>query len=143
MSLETKWSLFTLSFLSATLLPGGSEAYVFYLIKNDAYFLQTIFIATIGNTLGGFTNYVIGRWGKQLLYSKWFGFDRRKLRKARFFFHKRGQFALFFAFLPIIGDPITAVAGVLEYSISKFFFWVFLGKMFRYTVIVYLSSWQI
>ncbi|MDH5720683.1 MAG: DedA family protein [Spirochaetia bacterium] len=140
MSLAAGWSLFTLAFLSATLLPGGSEAYLYYLIENKNNIPLIIIVATIGNTLGAFLNYLIGRWAKPLLYHKWIGFKRRTLLKARFIFRKRGSYILFFAFLPIIGDPITAVAGILEYSITRFFLWVFLGKMIRYSVIAYLVA---
>ena len=128
--------VFLAGFLSATLLPGGSEFLVFhYAARNNFIFL--VIFATIGNVAGSFFNYILGRWFSRLLNNKWIGQNHEKLRKAEFLFNKWGSGILFFSFLPIIGDPLTMVAGILKYSIPGFLVWVTAGKALRYLIIGY------
>lgn len=127
--------------MSATFFPGGSETYLYYLLgKNENIFLL-IFVATGGNTLGSLFNYSLGRWGRRFLLSRIFGFTRISLRKARRRFKKWGALMLFLSFLPIIGDPVTAIAGLMTYPVRNFLFWVYLGKLVRYSLVAVIFIW--
>ncbi len=136
--------LFYLSFLSATLLPGGSEIYFVYLASMDYYGqysgLFIVAVASAGNILGGGFNYFLGRKFRQLLKNRFTGFSDATLEKARQRIDQYGGIAIFFSFLPVIGDPVTAAAGLVGYRFHKFVFFLALGKTLRYVVLYVLAS---
>ena len=123
--------LFASSFISATLFPLGSEALLIYDIKEgyNIYFL--VFFATIGNSLGSIVNYFLGLKGEEYLVHKKF-LNEKYIKVSKKFFDKFGAFSLLFSWLPIIGDPITFVAGILKYNFKKFLFLVVIAKFSRY-----------
>ena len=123
-------TLFTLSLLSATLLPGGSEALFLYDISQNHNLFLLLISATLGNTLGSLINYFIGFKGVDYFLSK-----EKNLEKATQYFEKYGAWALLLSWLPIIGDPITLVAGVLKYDVKKFIMIVLFAKGMRYILI--------
>lgn len=114
---------------SATLLPMGSEPVVFGYIKlNPDLFWLTIIVATLGNTLGGMFNYWLAYGAHQALAK-----DKHTPR-ALVWFEKLGPKALFFSFLPGIGDPLTAVAGWLKMPWLPCLLWQMAGKFCRYLI---------
>ncbi|MCH9814683.1 MAG: DedA family protein [Epsilonproteobacteria bacterium] len=127
-------TLFTLSFLAATLLPGGSEALLLYDLSLGYDPFLLIFVATIGNTLGSLVNYWIGLKGVDYLITKKY-LKAQQMDRADKLFARYGAFSLLLSWVPIIGDPITFIAGVLKYDIKKFLAIVFLAKGIRYGVI--------
>ncbi len=131
------FSLFLTSFASATLLPGGSEALFIYLLNEHLSPTLLLAIATLGNTLGSFVNYILGKYATDFALSK--GYMKEKhLIKASSVFEKYGAWSLLFSWLPIIGDPLTFVAGIVRYSWWKFLIIVGFAKFARY-IFVYLG----
>lgn len=131
------WSLFLTSFASATLLPGGSEALFVYLLQQKEPLITVLCIATLGNTLGSFLNYLLGKYAASLALDK--GYMKQKhLHKASSLFERYGALSLLFSWLPIVGDPLTFVAGIVRYTWWKFVFIVGFAKMARYAF-VYLG----
>ena len=131
------FSLFLTSFASATLLPGGSEALFIYLLSEHLSPTLLLAIATLGNTLGSFINYILGKYATDFALSK--GYMKEKhLIKASSVFEKYGAWSLLFSWLPIIGDPLTFVAGIVRYSWWKFLMIVGFAKFARY-IFVYLG----
>lgn len=131
------FSLFLTSFASATLLPGGSEALFVYLLSEHLSPILLLVIATLGNTLGSFVNYILGKYATDFALSK--GYMKEKhLTKASSLFEKYGAWSLLFSWLPIIGDPLTFVAGIVRYAWWKFVIIVGIAKLARY-VFVYLG----
>lgn len=131
------FSLFLTSFASATLLPGGSEALFIYLLSEHLSPTLLLAIATLGNTLGSFINYILGKYATDFALSK--GYMKEKhLIKASSLFEKYGAWSLLFSWLPIIGDPLTFVAGIVRYSWWKFLMIVGFAKFARY-IFVYLG----
>ncbi|PSU28356.1 YqaA family protein [Photobacterium lutimaris] len=127
------WVLFTTGFLSATLLPGGSEANLIATIKlGDNALWLVVVVATIGNTLGGMTNYWLGR----LLPDK--TSNEKHGHKALLWLQKYGYWSLFFSWLPVIGDPLCLAAGWLRMRHWLSFFIIMIGKAARYTVLALL-----
>ncbi|MGR5149909.1 YqaA family protein [Photobacterium alginatilyticum] len=124
------WVLFTTGFLSATLLPGGSEASLIATLKlgDNAVWLVVV-VATLGNTLGGMTNYWLGR----LLPDK--TSDENHGHKALQWLKKYGYWSLFFSWLPVIGDPLCLAAGWLRMRHWLSFLIVMIGKAIRYAVL--------
>jgi membrane protein YqaA with SNARE-associated domain len=130
--------IFLASFLSATILPLSSEIVLGVLLLTDLDPVMLVGIATFGNVLGAFTNYAIGYWGSVILVRKVSRISEEEFARAEQRFKKYGIFSLFFAWVPIIGDPLTVVAGVLKINLFLFFAFVASGKLIRYIIISYI-----
>jgi membrane protein YqaA with SNARE-associated domain len=123
--------LFCSAFLSATLFPFGSEALFIYDIKNGYNIYLLLFFATFGNTLGSVVNYFLGYKGEEFLEKKSL-VKSKYITKSKNYFQKYGFLTLFLSWMPIIGDPITFIAGVLKYNFKKFLLIVTIAKFSRY-----------
>ncbi|MDO5692289.1 MAG: YqaA family protein [Pseudomonadota bacterium] len=125
-------TVFVVSFLAATLLPFGSEPAVFGLIKLSPHlFWPTIGVATVGNTLGGVVTWWMGLGAHQVV-DKW-RHSPTHLR-ALDWLRRIGPPACFLSFLPVIGDPLCAVAGWLRMPLAPCTAWMAAGKFTRYVV---------
>ena len=133
------FTLFAVSFLAATLLPLGSEALLLYDISQNYSLFLLWSVATLGNTLGSMVNYWLGLKGEAYLETKGH-LSVEKMENARGFFGKYGGWTLLLSWVPIIGDPLTFIAGVLRYNFKWFTFIVFVAKGTRYATIIFLAS---
>ncbi|MBW2249898.1 MAG: DedA family protein [Deltaproteobacteria bacterium] len=129
--------LFFASFLAATILPLSSEVILSFLLLNNLNPTILVSVATFGNVLGSFVNYSIGVWGSIFFVRKFLKISEDEFVKAKQRFQKYGVFSLFFAWVPVIGDPLTVVAGVLKINLLIFFIMITSGKLIRYVVISY------
>jgi membrane protein YqaA with SNARE-associated domain len=125
------------AFISATLFPLGSEALLIYDIKEGYNIYLLMLVATIGNSLGSLLNYFLGLKGEEYLVEKKL-LNEKMIIKSKTYFDKYGSVCLLFSWLPIIGDPITFVAGILKYDLKKFIVLVLIAKLSRYLFIAYL-----
>jgi len=119
-------SVFLIAFVSATLVPLGSEPAVFAVVKaNPAMFWPAILVATVGNTLGGVLNYGIGYRAKIAFakerQSRWFGWLRRF-----------GAKTMLLSWVPGIGDPLCTLAGWLHLPFWPSVAYMAIGKFARY-----------
>ena len=133
------WALFISSFISSTILPGGSEVLLGILLSQQLYEpYQLLIVASLGNTLGGITSWVLGWWiakyypAKRLVKAE----HQRALQRVQ----KWGVFSLLLSWLPIIGDPLCVAAGWLRINFVWSVIMIALGKTFRYTLIVFALS---
>ena len=135
------FQLLIISFLAATILPFSSEVVLttMYLSNSFETYLLLIF-ASIGNILGSITNWYLGK--KITIYQdrKWFPVSPNQLSRSQIYFQKYGLWSLLLAWVPIIGDPITLLAGVLKVRFGIFFLLVSISKISRYVFILYLAS---
>ena len=131
--------LFLSSFLAATIFPLSSEVVLVFLLLKNFDPIILISIATFGNTLGSFVNYLIGAWGSLFIIRKFLKISEDDFSKAKQRFKKYGVYSLLFAWVPIIGDPLTIVAGVLKINILLFIALVASGKLIRYIIIAYAT----
>ena len=138
-NLMVYFTLFTVSFLSATLLPLGSEALLIYDISQDTTLFLLWAFATSGNTLGSLFNYWLGLKGEFYLEKKGY-LSKDKMKKARVMFDKYGGGVLLLSWVPVIGDPLTFIAGVLRYRFKFFVLIVLFAKGLRYAVVIFLAS---
>lgn len=129
--------LFLSSFLAATLLPFSSEAVLGFLLLKDLDPTLLISLATLGNVLGSLFNYAVGLWGSTLLVGKFFRIPEDEFIKAEKRFRKYGVLTLLFAWVPVIGDPLTIAAGALRINILTFLVLVTAGKLARYLAVGY------
>ncbi|HSR74531.1 MAG TPA: YqaA family protein [Sulfurovum sp.] len=132
-------SLFFIAFLSATLLPMGSEALLVYDVSQNYSLLLLWSFATVGNTLGSIVNYWLGLKGETYLEEKGY-LSAEKMEKARGFFGRYGGWTLLLSWMPVIGDPLTFIAGVLRYNFKRFFLIVAVAKGTRYAIVIFLAS---
>lgn len=126
------FSMFLMGFLASTLLPVGSEwLLIALLIKGlDPFWL--LVCATSGNFLGACLTYVVGLYGSDLTMKKIFKIDEKKRARAEAIFDKYGTMSLLFSWLPVIGDPLCLVGGIMRMSFPKYAVLVFIGKLIRY-----------
>ena len=127
--------LFITAFISATLFPLGSEALLIYDIKQGYNIYLLLLFATLGNSLGSVVNYFLGLKGEEYLINKKL-LNEKYIIKAKTYFDKYGIWSILFSWLPIIGDSITFVAGVLKYDFKKFLILVVIAKFSRYLFLV-------
>lgn len=132
------WALFFTALLSATLLPGGSEAMLLYRLSAGDGAWATVLTATAGNVLGSLITYGLGRLGNEALQRKTLRMSPAALARGEQGFRRYGQWSLLLAWLPIIGDPLCLVAGLARSPLLWFLVLVTVGKFGRYAVIAWL-----
>ncbi len=131
--------LFISAFLAATILPMSSEVILVALLLSEINPVILVVVATIGNVLGSLANYGIGFLGGTFLQRHVLKISESEFERSEQRFRKLGVWSLLFAWVPIIGDPLTLIAGVLRVNILLFLFLVTLGKFGRYLVVAYAT----
>ena len=122
-------SLFASSFLSATLLPGNSEVVlVAMLLSGVSQPWLLVLIATMGNSLGGPTNVILGRFFPLRKKSRW-------QEKAAGWLKRYGAATLLLSWMPVIGDLLCLLAGWMRISWGPVLFFLCLGKALRYVIV--------
>ncbi|MEJ2200240.1 MAG: DedA family protein [Desulfuromonadaceae bacterium] len=131
-------ALFLLSFLAATLLPLGSEWLLVVLLLQGYDPLVSVALATLGNTLGALTSYAVGLWGGPYLIERVWRLDAAQRRRAETFYARFGRWSLLLAWLPLVGDPLCLIGGLLRTGWLSFVILVGAGKLARYGVVAWL-----
>ena len=132
-------SLFAISFLAATILPFSSELTLAGLIATSDYDnLLLLIVASFGNVLGSLVNWALGSYSRNLTKKKWFPFKETQIERSSKWFRKFGKWSLLFAWVPVLGDPLTLVAGILRVKFIDFIILVAIGKVSRYLIVFYL-----
>lgn len=128
--------LFLAAFGAATLLPLQSEAVlVGFLIDGHYDVVTLIAVASLGNILGSCVNWWLGLKIEHYKNKKWFPVSENKMQKAQKLYQQYGFWSLLFSWVPIIGDPITLIAGLLKENFARFLLMVSLAKVGRYLFI--------
>jgi len=130
-------TLFWVAFGAATFLPLGSEALFLYDLETGYSFFFLWLVASVGNTLGSILNYWLGLKGEAYLEKKGH-VSALKMQKAKGIFDRFGGVTLLLSWVPVIGDPLTFIAGVLRYNFMCFSTIVFVAKATRYAMIGFL-----
>jgi len=128
--------LFFTALIAATLFPAGSEALLAFNISQGHSLYLLLGVATLGNTLGSLINYYLGLKGEAYLEEKKY-LKKEKIEKYKKIFDKYGGYTLLLSWMPLIGDPITFIAGILKYDVKKFIPIVLFAKFGRYAVVAY------
>ncbi len=124
------------AFLSATLLPGASEVTLIALMQQDYDVLMLWVFATTGNTLGAVVNYYMGKYFLYFEGKKWFPFKKEKLQYSQRWFQRYGAWSMLLAWMPIVGDGLTFIAGMMKMNFVFFISLVAIGKGARYAVLL-------
>jgi len=131
------WTLFGSALLSSTLFPGGSEALLLYRLHQGDDPMSSVLTATAGNVLGSLITYGMGRFGRAAVHQRSEKADRH-IAHAERWFKRFGRPSLLLAWLPVVGDPLCLVAGVLRVGVPVFLLLVTLGKLGRYAALAWL-----
>lgn len=130
-------SLFLSAFSAATLLPGSSEALLTGFVATEQGAVAVLLtVATIGNVAGSAVNWGLGRFFIHYRTRKWFPVSEQGYHRAVRWYERFGIWTLLLAWLPIIGDPLTVIAGALRTRFLLFLVLVSIGKFGRYLFIV-------
>ena len=137
----TYFSLLLISFLAATVLPLSSELVLVSQLKtNEHNSFMLIATASLGNISGSIFNWLLGFYLLKHMNKKWFPFKKNQINSASNWFQKFGIWSLLFAWVPMIGDPLTLMAGILKVKFFLFLILVSIGKISRYFFIYYLTN---
>jgi membrane protein YqaA with SNARE-associated domain len=128
--------LFTAALLAATLVPMQSEAVLVGLLLSGKYSVLTLVaVAACGNILGAAINYWLGRCLERFHTRSWFPVSGQRLHQAQHWYQRYGRWSLLLSWAPIIGDPLTVVAGVLGERFTVFLLIAGSAKLLRYLVL--------
>jgi membrane protein YqaA with SNARE-associated domain len=132
--------LFATAFAAATILPLQSEAALVALLLAGHPPGLLLVVASAGNILGSLVNWVLGRAIERYRDRTWFPVKAAALDRARRWYLQYGRWSLLLSWVPIIGDPITVVAGVLRERLSIFLVLVAIAKVGRYSALIWIAD---
>lgn len=132
--------LFAAAFLAATLVPAQSESVLVYLALTGTYsVVLLVAVASLGNILGSVVNWYLGRGIVHYRDRRWFPVAPANLERAQRWYARYGRWSLLASWLPIIGDPLTVVAGVMREPLPSFLAIVAVAKIARYALLVLVA----
>ena len=133
------FQLLVISFLAATILPLSSELILTTMLLTNTFdkFLLLV-VASFGNIFGSSINWYLGK--KILIFKdkRWFPASERQIARSEIYFKKYGIWSLLLAWVPIIGDPLTIIAGVLNVKFYTFLTLVSISKISRYIFLIFI-----
>jgi len=133
--------LFLAALLAATILPMQSEAVLVGLILAGVQPVAILLVvASLGNVLGSVVNYALGRGIERYADRRWFPASPAALARARGHYERWGRWSLLLSWVPVIGDPLTVMAGLLREPLWRFLVLVTIAKVGRYLVLAWVTT---
>ena len=130
------FTLFAAALLAATIFPAQSEILLAYLLQSGEHsWWLLLAVATAGNVLGSVVNWLIGRYIQHFRGRRGFPVGRKALERAEAWYERWGKWSLLLSWVPIVGDPLTLVAGILRTPFATFLTLVLVAKAGRYIVV--------
>lgn len=144
MGLYVYGGLFVSALVAATILPAQSELLLAALLRSGEWSTAGLLVAaSLGNVLGSVVNYMLGRAADTLGRQRWFSVSPAALDRARARYRRYGRWSLLLSWVPIVGDPITVVAGLLREPLWSFLVLVGIAKVSRYLVLAaFVLNWM-
>ena len=128
--------LFFVALLSASILPLQSEAVLVGLLLSENHPVWLLLtVASVGNVLGSLLNWYLGKYLQHFQHRRWFPVKPEKLDQASRLYQKYGKWSLLLSWVPVIGDPLTVMAGILREPVLPFLLLVTVAKVSRYLVL--------
>ena len=139
--MEGYLGLFFSAFLSASILPFSSEVVLIGLLASENYSSSILWgMASLGNVAGACLNWWFGKFFLNWKDKSWFPFSKKQLDKSEKWFLRYGVWTLLFTWLPVVGDPLTIIAGIMRVNFRLFILLVAIGKVSRYGVLILLAN---
>lgn len=137
--------LFAAAFVAATILPAQSELLLGVMLVSGRFDPALLLaVATAGNVLGSAVNWLLGRYFAHYRERRWFPASPAALIRAEAWFARFGPAVLLLSWVPVVGDPLTVIAGILQMRFRTFLLFVALSKGGRYLFLTYaVMSWQL
>lgn len=133
-------SLFFVALGAASLLPMQSEpVLVALLLASEQPAWSLVLVASLGNTLGSLINYALGRMVERFRHRPWFPASEAALDRAQGWYARWGRWSLLLSWAPIIGDPLTVIAGVMREPLWRFLLLVAMAKTGRYVTLAWIT----
>lgn len=132
--------VFISAFLAATILPFYSEVVLVSLLLEGKPVIPLWLAATSGNTLGAGVNWIMGRYLLHFQNRRWFPFKPQSLHKAQAWFQRYGSWTLLLAWLPVGGDALTFIAGIMRVRLWVLLLLCGIGKGARYAIVIWLTQ---
>lgn len=132
-------ALLAVSFAASTLLPLGSEWLLVLMLVKGYDPATSVLTASVGNTLGACTTWLVGRYGGDWLLERLFRISDQQRQRAEAWYQRYGAASLLFSWLPVVGDPLCLVGGLLKIRFTPFLLLVGVGKLARYGVVAWLT----
>lgn len=133
--------VFLVSFIASTLVPFSNEVVVAAMPALGYDIWLTAVWATGGGYLGSLTNYYMGKKGIDIVFGRSITIKPERWQQAERIFQRWGNGALFFVWLPVVGDPLAIVAGAFQIDWRLFSFWVISGKFLRFIFLLGIVNW--
>jgi membrane protein YqaA with SNARE-associated domain len=133
--------LFLIALAAATVLPLQSEAALVGLLLADYSPGLLLVVASTGNVLGSTINWMLGRAIDRFGSRRWFPASAAMMDRAQLWYRRYGRWSLLLSWVPLIGDPITVVAGVLGERLAVFLVLVTIAKVGRYLALIAATLW--
>ncbi len=134
--------LFLSAFIAATVLPFYSEAWLYLLLQDAeglAQIVTPVMVAGSGNVLGACVNWWLGRGLLRFADRRWFYFTPAQIARAQTQFQRYGRWTLLLSWVPVVGDPLTLIAGLMRVHFGTFLLLVAAGKLARYAVVAWVA----
>jgi membrane protein YqaA with SNARE-associated domain len=132
--------LFLSALIAASLLPAQSEAVLVALLLDGSYWPWALLVvASLGNILGSLLNWLLGRYLEHFRQRRWFPVSESRLVQAQQWYRRYGRWSLLLSWLPIVGDPLTLVAGIMGERLWLFLLLVSVAKTARYLVLMFIT----
>lgn len=133
--------LFAVAFLAATIFPAQSELLLAGMVLAERHpTWALVAVASTGNILGSVVNWVLGRFIARFEGRRWFPVSREQVAKAERWYQRWGKWSLLLSWAPVVGDPLTVVAGVLREPLPMFLLLVTIAKVARYIMVALLAG---
>ncbi|CAN5440133.1 YqaA family protein [soil metagenome] len=132
-------ALFVAALIAATVLPMQSEGVLVALLLSGHSPIVSVAVASLGNVLGSVINWLLGRGIERFRHRRWFPVSEASLSRAQAWYRKVGKWSLLMSWLPVVGDPLTMVAGIMREPLPGFIVLVAIGKVLRYVVIAWVT----
>ncbi|MGV1868622.1 MULTISPECIES: YqaA family protein [unclassified Rhizobium] len=132
--------LFSTAFIAATIFPLQSEAVLVGMLLSTKFsVVGVVIVASVGNTLGAMANWFLGRWIERFREYRWFPLSDKGLERSIKWYRRYGKWSLLLSWMPIVGDGLTVIAGVLREPLLTFTILVAIAKTGRYVVLALVT----
>lgn len=143
-NLAVYFGLFASALAAATILPMQSESVLVGLLLTAEYPAATlVLMASLGNIIGSAVNWGLGRGIEHYKHKKWFPAEPKALQRAQIWYHRYGKWSLLLSWMPIIGDPLTIIAGLMREPFPVFLLLVSVAKTGRYAALAAITLWAV